>query len=181
MVACLEMIDEALLCNPFSVYADVCYVAAVKREPQNGVSRGSPELERVTEEEEEEHEHEQEEAAEADPESDESDDDDEPELVSPVHAGTAPKWSSGVYLGNEPSEALTAISLPPVYHAVDTKVRCFVSRHNTYVRVPCLSTDVLCWFRSRRNLQPPPRSRTCSCARSTRWTRRTQLRHSQHT
>ncbi|TCD69419.1 hypothetical protein EIP91_007766 [Steccherinum ochraceum] len=121
MVACLDaIVDEALLCNPFSVYADVCYVAAVKREPQNGVSRGSSELERVTEEEEE-----HEEVAEADPESDSSDDDDEPELVSPVQAGTAPKWSSGVYLGNEPSEALTAISLPPVYHAVDTKVRCF--------------------------------------------------------
>lgn len=111
LTTCLDGIDEALLCNPLSVYADVCYNTAVKREAQNGVSRGSNELERVTEEDE-------------DADSEESED--EPELYSPIQAGAAPNWSSGVYVGNGPSEALSALALPPTYHAtIDIKPRCF--------------------------------------------------------
>ena len=115
LAACLDCIDELLLCNPFSTFADVCYIAAVKREPQNGVSRGSSELERVTEEEED------------GPEESE-DSEDEPELQSPVQSTPASKWTSGVCLGNEPSEALSSLTLPTSYHAtLVSKPRCFVS------------------------------------------------------
>ncbi|THH27809.1 hypothetical protein EUX98_g6369 [Antrodiella citrinella] len=123
LATCLHGIDEALLCNPFSVYADVCYNAAVKREPQNGgVSRGSNELERVTEEDETE-----------EAESEESEDEDEPVLHSPIQTGVvASNWTSGVYVGNAPSEALSALALPAPYHAtMDSKPGCFVSPVST--------------------------------------------------
>ncbi|KAH8103511.1 hypothetical protein BXZ70DRAFT_735146 [Cristinia sonorae] len=117
---CLRCIEEELLCNPFSVYADVCYLATVKSEPQHGLlTRGSSELERVAEEDEEE--------------SDESEDEPE-ELHSPVQTGGGGKWSSGVCVGTSPESAL---SLPAAY--IDSKPRCFVSLHFFSVPRP---TDV---------------------------------------
>ena len=124
LAACLECIDEQLLCTPLSVYADVCYSAAVKRESQNAVSRGSSDLERVAEEEEE-------------PESDESED--EPELHSPVQTSPASSWPAGVFIGNEPSEALSSLKLPSSYHTsiVSKPPRCFVSSSPHIYRDPC--------------------------------------------
>ncbi|KAI0785803.1 hypothetical protein C8Q75DRAFT_809019 [Abortiporus biennis] len=126
LVVCLDSMDEKLIREPLTVFADVCYNSCVRRDPLNGdrgILRQNSDLDRVSEEEVDEEEEESEE------------EDSEPELASPIRGPItqAKVWTHESPVLESRFGTISALELSPGFRisSEDTKRRPFSPEPST--------------------------------------------------